>query len=524
MWPYPEVRTIADITRYNARQYPGKTALLFEDNEISMSELDKLTNRFANGLLASGIQAGDRVVFYGTNSDDFLIALLGAAKACAVFVPLNWRLAPEELKFVLKDASPALAFVNAELTGGWEAGARLLPEMIPTQTVVPGAPDEDPFRRWLEEQSAEDPNRCCPLDDIAWILYTSGTTGKPKGVEFMHSAIMLMRLCEHYEPAYTWSQDDILLFVAPNFHLLGIGLTIQAFFNGATIAVVKAFDTKLVLREIEAKRPTILAVAPVMIQMLLEEPDYTERDFSSIREVVYAGSAISIGLIKKALTVMPCRFMQFYGSTESGGALTLLRPEEHDLSNELRLTSCGKPLPLIDIKVMNAQGEELPEGEPGEMWVRVPSIARGYRNQPEVWAEVFYQGWFKTGDIAYRDADQFLYIVDRAKDMIVTGGENVYCSEVENCLSLHKAVQRVAVIGVPSERWGEEVKACVVLNAGFDGDVIASELIAYAKSHLASYKCPKSVDFYNELPLGGTGKVLKRQLRERYWEGQLRTV
>jgi len=522
MWPYPEVRTIADITRYNARQFPEKSALLFQDNVTSMAELDELTSRFANGLLASGIQAGDRVVFYGTNSDDFLIALLGAAKARATFVPLNWRLAPEELKGVLEDAVPSMAIVNAELHDAWAAVNALLTEAIPTLQVAPGPPAENPFRQWLGEQSADDPLLPCSLDDNAWILYTSGTTGQPKGVEFMHSAIMLMRLCEHYEPAYTWSETDTLLFVAPNFHLLGIGLTLQAFFNGGTIAVVKGFDPKLVLAEIEVKRPTILAVAPVMIQMLLADPDYTERDFSSIREVVYAGSTISLGLIKQALEVMPCRFMQFYGSTESGGALTLLRPEEHDLSNEERLTSCGKPLPLIDIKVMNPRGEELPDGERGEMWVRVPSIARGYRNKPEAWAEVYHQGWFKTGDIAYRDAEGFLYIVDRVKDMIVTGGENVYCSEVENCLSLHEAVQRVAVIGVPSERWGEEVKACVVLNAGF-GEC-ENELIEYARACLSSYKCPKSVDFYSELPLGGTGKVLKRQLREPYWEGQQRTV
>jgi acyl-CoA synthetase (AMP-forming)/AMP-acid ligase II len=522
MWPYPEVRTIADITRYNARQYPDKPALLFEDNTITMEELDRLTSRFANALIAAGIEPGERVVFYGSNSDDFLIALLGTAKASATFVPLNWRLAVVELESVLSDATPSLAIVNEELSDTWAAVNERLPVAIPSQSVVPGAAQSNPFRQWLHKHSDKDPLLSCPLDDIAWILYTSGTTGKPKGVELMHSGVTLMRLCEHYEPAYTWSESDTLLFVAPNFHLLGIGLTIQAFFNGGTIAIVRAFDPGLVLAEIEAKRPTILAVAPVMIQMLLAEPDYLERDFSSIREVVYAGSAISLGLIKQALEVMPCRFMQFYGSTESGGALTLLRPEEHDLSDEHRLTSCGKPLPLIDIKVMDPQGQELPDGQRGEMWVRVPSIARGYRNNPEAWAEVYQRGWFKTGDIAYRDAEGFLYIVDRAKDMIITGGENVYCSEVENCLSLHEAVQRVAVIGVPSERWGEEVKACVVLNPGFAE--CGSELIEYAKQRLASYKCPKSVDFYDELPLGGTGKVLKRQLRAPYWDGQERAV
>lgn len=522
MWPYPEVRTIADVTRYNARQFPDKPALVFENNSLSMAELDALTSRFANGLIAAGVKPGERVVFYGSNSDDFLIALLGAAKAAVAFVPLNWRLAEAELEVVIRDAAPSLAIVNKDLAPAWESVNKRLPKALGTQFVVPGDAVRNPFRQWLAGQSGEDPMLPCPLDDVAWILYTSGTTGTPKGVELLHSGITMMRLCEHYEPAYTWSQSDTFLFVAPNFHLLGIGLTIQAFFNGATIAVIRAFDPGLVLAEIEGKRPTILAVAPVMIQMLLAQPDYMDRDFSSIREVVYAGSAISLGLIKQALEVMPCRFMQFYGSTESGGAITLLRPEQHDLSDEHRLTSCGKPLPLVDILVMDPSGNELPDGERGEMWIRTPAIARGYRNKPEAWAEVYDKGWFKTGDIAYRDAEGFLYIVDRATDMIITGGENVYCSEVENCLSLHAAVQRVAVIGVPSERWGEEVKACVVLKAGFEE--CADELIAYARQHLAAYKCPKSVEFYGELPLGGTGKVLKRQLREPFWVSNSRSV
>ena len=522
MWPYPEVRNVADITRYNARNYPEKPALLFEDNVISMAELDAMTNQFANGLIDGGVKPGDRVVFYGSNSDDFLVALFGTAKASAVFVPLNWRLATEELQGVLEDATPTMAIVNSELSDAWGAVTELLPFELSTQYVTPGVPGSNPFRQWLNTFDTEDPMLDTGLDDLAWILYTSGTTGKPKGVEFMHSGIILMRMCEHFEAAYTWSKDDTLLFVAPNFHLLGIGLTIQCFFNGGSIAVVKAFAPKLVLNEIQHKKPTILAVAPVMIQMVLDEPDYVNTDFSSIREVVYAGSAISLGLIKKAVEVMPCRFMQFYGSTESGGAITLLRPEEHDLNNEHRLTSCGKPLPLIDVKVMSPDGVEVPDGERGEMWIRVPSIARGYRNKPKAWDEVYENGWFKTGDVAYRDDEGFLYIVDRAKDMIVTGGENVYCSEVENCLSLHEAVAKVAVIGIPSDRWGEEVKACVVLNDGFSE--CEGDLINYAKERLAGYKCPKSVDFFEALPVGGTGKVLKRQLREPYWDGAERNV
>jgi len=522
MWQYPEIRTVADITRYNARNLPDNTALLFQDNRITMRELDNLTSRFANGLIAEGVIPGDRVAFYGANSDDFLIALLGTAKASATFVPLNWRLAEDELAVVVADATPTMTLVDSDLVPVWQRLSSRLSQALPFKEIRCGLPATNPFRQWLAEFDNTDPMLNCAGDDVAWMLYTSGTTGQPKGVELMHSGVIMMRLCEHYEPAYTWSSEDTLLFAAPNFHLLGIGLAVQALYNGGAIGIVRAFDPKLVLAEVESKRPTILAVAPVMIQMLLAEPDYLDRDFSSIREVVYAGSPISLGLIKQALEVMPCRFMQFYGATESGGAMTLLRPEEHDLANEHRLTSCGKPLPMIDVKIMDPEGQELPDGEPGEMWVRVPSIARGYRNSPDAWNAVFQNGWFRTGDVAYRDDEGFLYIVDRTKDMIVTGGENVYCSEVENCLSLHPSVARVAVIGVPSERWGEEVKACVVLKPGCEAD--AEALIAHAKQGLAAYKCPKSVDFFQELPLGGTGKVLKKVLREPYWKGSSRSV
>ena len=522
MWPYPEVRSVGDFARFNARRHPEKRALLFGDNVTTMAELDKLTNQCANGLVAAGVQPGDRVAFYGSNSDDFLIALLGTAKASACLMPLNWRLSKPELVEVLRDGAPVFAMVTSDLKETLTQVQVLGDFNFGIQELTPGDANADPFRRWLASFSDADPCLPCALDDVAWLLYTSGTSGVPKGVQLTHGGIVMMRLCEHIEPAYTWSANDTYMFATPNFHLLGIGLTMQAFYNGAAIAIIASFEPNLLLQEIENKKPTILGLAPVMIQMMLAVPRYKSIDFSSIREVVYAGSAISLGLIKQALEVMPCRFMQFYGSTESGGAITLLRPEEHDLNNEHRLTSCGKPLPLIDLKVMDADGNELPQGVAGEMWVRAPAITVGYRSIPDAWTEVYENGWFKTGDVAYMDADGFFYIVDRVKDMIVTGGENVYCSEVENCLSLHPAVQNVAVIGVPSERWGEEVKACIVLNSGFGEN--EAELLAFAKENLAGYKCPQSVDYVTALPVGGTGKVLKKELRAPYWDGHLRKV
>ncbi|MCK9504201.1 MAG: long-chain-fatty-acid--CoA ligase [Porticoccaceae bacterium] len=522
MWPYPEIRNIGDIVRFNARRFPNKPAILFEDNVLTMAELDRLSNQFANGLIAGGVKRGDRIAYCGKNSDDYMIALFGIAKASAAFVPLNWRLATEELVEIVGDAEPSFIFVEAEFERSWHHVRDVGNFHFGSQIINPGKPENNPLRQWLAGQSEADPMLECPLDENAWILYTSGTTGRPKGVQLTTGGIIMMRLCEHFEPAFTWSENDTFLFIAPNFHLLGVSLTLQAFYNGGTIAVVKMFDPALVLKEITAKKPTIVALAPIMIQMLVNHPNCEITDFSSVREVVYAGSPISLAVIKQALDKMPCRFMQFYGATESGGAMTLLRPEEHDLNNEERLTSCGKPLPLIDVKIVDSKGNEVAPGESGELLVRTPAINNGYWRKPELWPDVYQNGWYRTGDMARQDAEGFLYLVDRVKDMIVTGGENVYCSEVENCLSLHPSIKQVAIIGVPSEKWGEEVKAVVILK---DGETLDEhELIGYAKARLASYKCPKSVDFVEAFPVNANGKVLKRKLREPYWQEKGRNI
>lgn len=516
MWPFPEIRNLADIVRYNAKNHPDKAALLFENNTTSMAEMDVYTNQLANGLINEGVKSKDRVLYLGANSDDFVLALYGVSKAAACIVPANWRLAEGELSRVVNDCEPSFAFVEDVQAEKWQEILNVTGRDIKTIYISSGDIDSNPFRAWLAEQPKQDPSLSISLDDNAWLLYTSGTTGLPKGVELMHSGLIHMRICEHLEPAYVWSEKDNFLFCSPNFHLFGIGLANQALYNGATITIVRQYDPGLVLKEIVAKKTTIIALVPVMIQMLLDHPDCDNTDLSSVREVVYAGSSISLGLIQRAIKKMPCRFMQFYGSTESGGAITLLRPEEHDLSNSKRLTSCGKPLPFVDIRITDEQGNDLPVGTPGQMLVRTPGINGGYWRKPEVWKEVYQSGWYNTGDVACCDDEGFYYIVDRQKDMIISGGENVYSSEVENCISLHSSVERVAAVGVPSEKWGEEVKVFIIVTE--DCSVSEDEIIEFSKQSLAAYKCPKSVDFVDAFPMNPTGKVLKRELRAPYWK------
>ncbi|RJF89417.1 long-chain-fatty-acid--CoA ligase [Oleomonas cavernae] len=493
-------------------------ALSFEGSTTDWATLEGQANQVARLLIGAGVAPRDRVAFLGKNSADFFLAMFGVAKAGACFVPLNWRLSEPELGDVLVDCGATIVIVerdHQDMLQGAESrsGTNLARIVIDEQaTLVAAAAD----------QGTQAPEVWISEDDAAIQLYTSGTTGRPKGVLLTHGCFNRIRLCEHLEAAYQWHPGDSFLFILPNFHLLGIGLSIQCLYNGLSLSVQRRFDPAGALAAITQDRPTLLVLTPTMIQMLLDHPDAATTDFGSLRLTMYAGSPISLGLIKRAIAAMPCQFMQFYGATESAGAISLLRPEEHDLSNEGKLKSCGRPLPLIALRIVDDKGNEVPDGQPGELLVRSPAIAQGYWNNPDATAAAFQDGWYRTGDVALRDAEGLYYIVDRAKDMIVTGGENVYSAEIEHVLSTHPAVLAVAVIGVPDERWGEAVKAVIVPKAG--EEIALAELSAYCRERLAAYKVPKSFDLVDVLPMTGTGKVSKKDLRARYWGGQQRSV
>ncbi|MGE3847491.1 MAG: long-chain-fatty-acid--CoA ligase [Gammaproteobacteria bacterium] len=517
MWVYREIRTLGDYVDYHAARRGSGTALVFGEHVTTYAELAGETWRVARGLEAAGVPRDARVVFLGKNSDDFFVALFGTAKHGSCFCPLNWRLSTPELARVLADCAPAFAFVEAEYAAQWET----LGAQVPTVIVDRALGADDPFRRWLADQD-DAPLPPVVMEAGAIQLYTSGTTGDPKGVVISHDNFNHMRLCEHFEPAYEWRPDDRFLVALPNFHLLAIGISLQAVYNGMAVLIERLFDPGAVLHSIATRRPTLTVFAPAMLQMLLDHADAARTDFSSLRLTMYAGSPISLGLIKRCIAAMPCQFMQFYGATETSGAVTLLRPAEHDLEHEDKLKACGRPLPLIDLRIVDEQGRDVPDGQPGELWIRSPALASGYWNKPEVTAQAFAQGWYKSGDIAIRDAEGLYYIHDRLKDMIVSGGENIYSTEIESVISTHPAVAAVAVIGVPDERWGEAVKACVVLKPGMSAD--AEELLEYCRPRLAGYKLPKTIDFHPAFPMTGSGKIAKRALRAPYWSGEDRSV
>lgn len=517
MWLYPEVRILGDFPAYWARHDPARPALKTADRTVGFAEFDAHANRVAQFVSARGFAPGQLIGYVGKNSFDFYFALFGCAKTRNGLVIYNWRLAVPELAAQIADSAAPLAIVEREFAEQWNAACALLAS--PPETVwIDG---EDSLERQVADQLASPPAAGVALDDSAFQLYTSGTTGNPKGVMLSHGGINNMRLSEHFEPAYDWIDGDSFVNPLPNFHLLHIGITLQCLYNGVSITIVRQFDPGAVLGAIGSLKPSLLTVTPTMLQMLLDHPDAATTDFGSLRLTLYAGSAISLGLIKRAIAAMPCQFMQFYGSTEAGGASSILRPHEHDLNDEAKLQSCGRPLPLIEFRIVDGDGNEVPIGEPGELMIRQPSITTGYWQQPDTFAKVMENGWYRSGDIARRDAEGLYYIVDRAKDMIVSGGENIYSAEVENALSTHPDVAGVAVIGVPDPRWGEAVKAIVIAR---DGRTDADALIAHCRSCLAGYKVPKSVDFVDAFPLVPSGKVSKKDLRARYWGEQDRAV
>jgi acyl-CoA synthetase (AMP-forming)/AMP-acid ligase II len=371
----------------------------------------------------------------------------------------------------------------------------------------------DPLSTWIEPMETAPIQRPLAMDDIALVTYTSGTTGNPKGVMASHQAFQFSFLIAALETELSFACDDVLLMSMPNFHLGGSWVTMTALYFGATISILPAFDPSLLLAALRRDRPTILPLVPTAIRLLVSDPEFRDSDFSLVRRVIYFGSPIDTGLLARAMTKFRCEFLQYYGTSETW-IISALRHQDH-LSNEpKRLASCGTPLPLVSMRICDSEGKELPPLVVGEILVRSPTLFSGYHNQPSATEATIADGWYRTGDLGLCDEHGFFSIVDRAKDMIVSGGENVYSAEVESALLKHPGVAQAAVIGVPDARWGEKVVAFV--NPVSGATPTEEALQQHCRLHLAGYKVPKTIILDASLPMTSTGKVTKPALRERF--------
>jgi acyl-CoA synthetase (AMP-forming)/AMP-acid ligase II len=515
-----EMTGLADIVRQHAAERPDTAALVHAGRTTSYAELDRAASRVANGLIAEGIKPQARVAHLDKSSDVFFELLFGTAKANAVMVSVNWRLAPPEVLHILNDAQAEILFVGEEFFPVIEKIRDGLKTV--TRIVAFGGRHGawTSFTEWRDRQSAADPHLSIRSGDTAVQFYTSGTTGLPKGAELSNANFAWM--------FPLWTRTWLLapgvpnLVCLPMFHIGGAGWGIAGLFAGATNHVVREFIPAEILQLIERERLQVMLLVPAMILFLVQAPQIRETDLSSLRLIVYGAAPIPAELLKQALAIFPCGFQQVYGLTETTGAITLLPPNDHDPADAGKLLSCGYAQAGVELRIVGERGEDLPTGTVGEIAVRSPQIMRGYWRLPDATRRAIQGDWFLTGDAGYLDDNGYLYIYDRVKDMIVSGGENIYPAEVESALFGHPAVADVAVIGVPDERWGEAVKAVVVKKP--DTEVTAGELITWARERIAGYKLPKSVDFIETLPRNPTGKILKRELRKSYWGDKQRQV
>ena len=488
------------------------------------AETDRRTSRLAHALAAAGVGAGDRIAFIDKNGFAYFDVLFGGAKVNAVNVAVNWRLAAPEMAQIINDAQAKILFVGPDFYDHLDRFSADLETV--SQIVLLGGPhgghaDLDAF---IAGQSEVDTGVEPAGHDVAMQLYTSGTTGLPKGVMLTNDN--LGSLLEEASRELGMSEQSVSMVAMPLFHIGGSGWAMIGLALGSETAVVREVDPALVLRAVEASRITHAFLVPAVLQFMLMVPDVGDRDLSSLHTIAYGASPISEDVLRRCLEVLGCRFMQLYGLTETTGAITALLPTDHEPggAHPERLRSCGRPYSHVELRIVDPEsGADRGPGEVGEIWTRSPQNMLGYWRKPEETSRTIdADGWLRTGDAGFLDSDGYVYLHDRIKDMIVTGGENVYPAEVENVLMSHPTVADCAVIGVPSERWGETVKAVVVPTAGAVIDDAA--VIAYCRDRLAHFKCPTSVDIVDALPRNPSGKILKREIRAPYWEGRTRHI
>jgi acyl-CoA synthetase (AMP-forming)/AMP-acid ligase II len=510
-----------------AEQVPDRLAIACGDVQATYAEEERRVNSLGLALKSLGLQKGDRVAILQWNGRQFLETLLACFKTGLCVVPINARLHPEEVCYQVRDSEAAAFVYGPEFT---EAVATIRPALLDTRhfiSLLPTAPSELDFEGLVRAHASSlDQTLPVQADDLAWLFYTSGTTGRPKGAMLTHGNLDYV-LTSYLADILPISPQDAALHAAPLSH----GAGFQALANlarGAANVILfpRHFEPVTVFETIERYHVTNMFLAPTMLKLLLSAPEIDNYDLTSLRYIVYGGAPMYVADLKAAVTRLGQVLVQIFAQGETPMHATYLRPEDHVVNGseeqERRLTSAGVARTGVEVKIMDSEDGEAARGQSGEVVVRGRSVMLGYWRQPEATAETLRNGWLHTGDLGYMDQSGYVFILDRRKDMIISGGANIYPREIEDTILQHPAVREVAVVGVPDELWGESVKAIVALHHGYS--VTEQALIEHCLDHLAGYKKPKSVEFVAELPKNAYGKILKRELRERYWTGLERKV
>ncbi|MCC3312564.1 acyl-CoA synthetase [Nocardia africana] len=502
----PRTHTIDGVLHRSAAKVPGRTALTFEGRAYTYRELDAAVTRAAAHLLDLGLTAGDRVAAYGTNSDAYVIGFLACARAGLVHVPVNYALKGGELSYLVSQSGARAVLADPALIGTLD---QVRGDLTAVEYVVP-LRDADGSLRAVADAAGEVSDcssRACATD-LAQLLYTSGTTSKPKGAMMTHEALVFEYVSSVI--ALDLHADDNPLIAMPLYHSAGMHVFMLPYLSvGATVHLMATPDIPEILRRVEQDRIGSLFLAPTVWVPLSNHPDLDRRDLSSLRKAQYGASIMPVTVLNRLRERYPeLGFYNCFGQSEIGPLATVLRPEAH----AERPSSCGRPVFFVETRVVDTDGNDVGPGEPGEVLYRSPQLCRGYWDNPGATAEAFRDGWFHSGDLVTRDADGYITVVDRIKDVINTGGILVASREVEDALYTHPAVAEVAVIGTPDEKWIEAVTAVVVLHEG--RETTADALIAHVKELIAPFKVPKRIRFAESLPRNQSGKLLKRELRE----------
>ncbi len=520
---------LGDIIERNAALYADDLAVAFEGKHFTHSEFAARVRRLANALIDRGVERQERIAVLSENCSEYLEVFGAGEMTGFITATVNYRLAPPEMAWLLGDCAPVVLFFEAryadtvaQLRGS--EGLASIRHFICIGGAAAGIDGAEDYDAVLASGADASPSLRALESDTAYLIYTSGTTGRPKGVQLGQRQQVLsawnMALEGSVEPT------ERVLLTTPLYHAGAKWIQMSHHWRGCPVHILRAFDPGQVIETIEKERITATLLPATMLQAVLDHPTYVQCDFSALRTVYYSAAPMPVAQLRRAIDKMGSIFIQFYGLTEAGGTGTSLYKHHHVVDGDpgwvARLASAGQAKTCCEIRVVRGDGSDCDGGEAGEILIRNPTLMQGYWNNEAATAETIRDGWLHTGDVGKFDAGRFLYVVDRMKDMIVSGGVNIYSREVEDALHEHPAVQEAAVIGVPHEKWGEAVHACVVLKKG--QSLAPEELIDHCRALIASFKKPQSISFIDILPRLPNGKVNKVELREPFWQGRDRRV